>query len=46
MLQRAKADKHSAEAPAMREIFCRYIKRNGRIIYPRKAKAFHFYVKS
>jgi hypothetical protein len=28
-----------------REMFCRYILRNGKIIYPKKAKAFHFFVK-
>jgi len=28
------------------EIFCRYVIRNGKIIYPRKAKVFHFYVKA
>ena len=27
-----------------REIFCRYITRNGKRIYPKKAKFFHFYV--
>ncbi len=26
------------------EIFCRYIRKNGRIIYPKKGKYFHFYV--
>lgn len=25
-------------------IFCRYIKKGGRIIYPRKSKFFRFYV--
>ena len=29
-----------------REIFCRYIIRNGKKIYPKKAKVFHFYVKA
>jgi len=28
-----------------REIFCRYIRKNGKIIYPKKAKFFHFFVK-
>lgn len=28
-----------------REVFCRCIKRNGKIIYPKKAKVFHFFVK-
>jgi Zn/Cd-binding protein ZinT len=31
--------------PGYREVFCRYIRRNGKIIYPKKAKAFHFFVK-
>lgn len=26
------------------EIFCRYIRRNGKIIFPKKAKVFHFYL--
>ena len=29
-----------------REIFCRYIIRNGKKIYPKKAKVFHFCVKA
>ena len=29
-----------------REVFCRYITRNGKRIYPKKAKMFHFYVKA
>lgn len=28
-----------------REIFCPYVVRNGKIIYPKKAKVFHFFVK-
>ncbi len=28
-----------------REVFCRYIMRHGKIIYPKKAKFFHFFVK-
>lgn len=28
-----------------REVFCPYVIRNGKIIYPKKAKVFHFYVK-
>jgi hypothetical protein len=31
--------------PGYREVFCRYIKRNGKIIYPKNAKVFHFFVK-
>lgn len=27
-----------------REIFCRYITRNGKRIYPKRGKYFHFYV--
>ncbi len=26
-------------------VFCKYIKKNGRIIYPKNAKAFRFWVK-
>ncbi len=29
----------------MIEIFCRYITRNGKRIYPKNAKLFHFFVK-
>jgi len=29
-----------------REVFCRYVIRNGKIIYPKKAKVFHFFVKT
>ena len=28
------------------EIFCRYIRKNGKIIRPKRAKFFHFWVKS
>lgn len=28
----------------MVEIFCRYIRKNGRIIYPKNGKFFHFWV--
>ncbi len=28
-----------------KEIFTRYVHKNGRIIYPKKAKYFHFWVK-
>ncbi|MGN1369499.1 MAG: hypothetical protein ACI4WX_11565 [Aristaeellaceae bacterium] len=27
-----------------KEIICRYIRKNGRIIYPRNSKFFHFWV--
>lgn len=30
----------------MIEIFCRYIMRNGKRIYPKNAKFFHFFVKA
>lgn len=26
------------------EIFCRYIKRNGKVIYPKNGTLFHFFV--
>lgn len=28
----------------MIEVICRYIRKNGRIIYPKNGKYFHFYV--
>jgi hypothetical protein len=28
-----------------REVFCRYITRNGKVIWPKNAKCFHFWVK-
>lgn len=28
------------------EVFCRYITRNGKRIYPKSAKFFHFWVKT
>jgi hypothetical protein len=31
--------------PGYREVFCRYVRRNGKIIYPKKARVFHFFVK-
>lgn len=27
-----------------REVFCRYIRKNGRIIYPKNARFFHFWI--
>lgn len=27
-----------------REVFCRFIRKNGRIIYPKNARFFHFWV--
>lgn len=26
------------------EIFCRYVRRNGKIIFPKNAKFFHFFI--
>ena len=28
-----------------REVFCTHVHRNGKVIYPKKAKYFHFWVK-
>lgn len=28
-----------------KEVFCRYVVRNGKIIFPKKAKVFHFFIK-
>ena len=37
----------SAKATAgLREVFARYIVRNGKVIYPKHAKVFHFWVKN
>ena len=30
----------------MKEVFCRYIIKNGRVIYPTNSKFFHFYVEN
>ena len=30
----------------MREIFCKYITKNGKVIYPKKSKYFHFFVEN
>lgn len=30
----------------MTEVFCRYIVRNGKKIYPKRGKLFHFWVKA
>jgi len=28
-----------------REVFCKYIRKNGKIIYPKSGKVFHFFIK-
>lgn len=28
-----------------REVFCKYIRKNGKIIYPKNGKVFHFFIK-
>ncbi len=30
----------------VKEIYCRYVRRNGKIYFPKKAKYFHFFVKA
>lgn len=30
--------------PVRREVFCRYIRKNGRIIYPKNSRFFHFWI--
>lgn len=49
MAKRLKVDerenRYSASMP-MVDVFCRYIRRDGRIIYPKNAKCFHFRVKA
>ncbi len=32
--------------PGMVEVFCAYITRNGKRIYPKNGKCFHFWVKA
>lgn len=29
-----------------REVFAKYIRKNGKVIYPKNGKVFHFYVKA
>jgi len=38
-LQKAVSDE------SLREVFCRYIRRNGKIVYPKNKRFFHFWVK-
>lgn len=33
-----------AHKPELVEVFCRYITKNGKKIYPKNAKLFHFWV--
>lgn len=35
----------NANKPGYKEIFCAYIVKNGKRIYPKKGKLFHFWVK-
>jgi len=28
-----------------REVFCRYVRRNGKVVYPKNARFFRFFVK-
>lgn len=32
------------ESSNVKEVFCRYIRKAGKIIYPKNGKFFHFYV--
>ena len=34
----------SQKESTMKEVFCRYIHKAGKIIYPKDGKIFHFYV--
>lgn len=34
----------NANISSGREVFCRFIRKNGRVIYPKNAKFFHFWV--
>lgn len=38
--------KPGAPRPGYREVFCRFIIKNGKVIYPKTGKVFHFYVKA
>jgi hypothetical protein len=44
--QKGEAMKTKMPRPGYREVFCRFIIKNGKVIYPKKAKVFHFYVKA
>jgi hypothetical protein len=37
--------KNTKDHNGLVEVFCRYITRNGKRIYPKNAKFFHFWVK-
>ena len=40
-------DKERGTPVGYREVFCRYIRlKNGKIIYPKNARVFHFFVKT
>jgi hypothetical protein len=38
--------KRSVGKPGEIEVFCRHIIRKGKVIYPKRAKFFHFWVKA
>lgn len=44
-MDKDKGDKPNPKATKRRiEIFCRYIRKNGKIIYPKNGKCFHFFI--
>lgn len=34
----------NTQESGMKEVFCRYIRKSGKIIYPKNGKYFHFFV--
>jgi hypothetical protein len=43
--RKEKAMEKKSPRPGYREVFCAYVIRKGKIIYPKKAKVFHFFIK-
>ncbi len=35
----------SHKESGVKEVYCRYVIRNGKVCYPKKGKLFHFFVK-
>ena len=45
-MNRTKKQDAPVKSAGMREVFARYIRKNGKIIYPKQARFFHFFVKA
>lgn len=37
--------KKASQGENLKEVFCRFIRKNGKVIYPKKGHLFHFWVK-